>query len=119
MELLIYVALFSQITKRMFTKNDRLRFNKFFQLCHISAERALNFIGLALETVHITTFVDASFAQNADGSSQLDVLVCLRGSTGKCNVLHAISAKSRRVARSSLDAEYFAMLEGFDVSYTS
>lgn len=116
-DILIHVALFSQITARNYTNADRIRFNKFARDCRESEARTLTFVGLDLSSMHLAVFVDASFASNYDGSSQLGVLVCLRDSTGRCNVIHATCVKSRRIARSSLAAEIFAILEGFDVGY--
>jgi hypothetical protein len=116
-DLLIYVALFSQITERRYKKSDRKRFNQFVKLCEDTSNRRMNFVGLNMDTMHIAVFVDASFATNWDGSSQLGILVCLRDAHARCNVLHVTSVKSKRVARSSLAAEIFAMLDGFDIGF--
>jgi hypothetical protein len=116
-DLLIYVALFSQITESRYRQSDRKQFNQFVKLCEDTSNRRMNFVGLNMDTMHIAVFVDASFATNWDGSSQLGILVCLRDAHSRCNVLHATSVKSKRVARSSLAAEIFAMLDGFDIGF--
>jgi hypothetical protein len=116
-DLLIYVALFSQITEGRYRQSDRAHFNRFVKLCEDTSNRRMNFVGLDLDTMHIAVFVDASFATNWDGSSQLGILVCLRDAHARCNILHATSVKSKRVARSSLAAEIFAMLDGFDIGF--
>jgi hypothetical protein len=74
----------------------------------------MRFVQLDIQTVHISVFFDASFASNRDGSSQIGYIVCLREALGKCNVIHSSSTKSKRVARSTLTAEIFALLDGFD-----
>ncbi len=38
--------------------------------------------------------------------------------TGKCNILHYINIKSKRVCRSVLVAELLAMIEGFDIGFS-
>ena len=69
--------------------------------------------------LEIVICVDAAYANNAHYSSQIGVLALLRDTeSNKCEVLHHLSKKSRRVCRAVLSAEFIAMLEGFDVGYT-
>jgi hypothetical protein len=116
-DLLVHVALFSQLTPAIYEPIDRKRFNKFVQRCHTTQDTVMRFVQLDIQTVHIAVFVDASFASNRDGSSQVGYIVCLRDARGKCNVIHSSSTKSKRVARSTLTAEIFALLDGFDCGY--
>jgi hypothetical protein len=116
-DLLVHVALFSQLTPATYEPIDRKRFNKFVQQCHATHDTVMRFVQLDIPTVHIAVFVDASFASNRDGSSQIGYIVCLRDARGKCNVIHSSSTKSKRVARSTLTAEIFALLDGFDCGY--
>ncbi|KAI2619281.1 hypothetical protein GGR54DRAFT_647957 [Hypoxylon sp. NC1633] len=68
-------------------------------------------------------FVDASFANHEDLSSQLGFLVVLANET-MCedsfaitgNLLHWNSVKSKRVTRSVLASEIYAMVNGVDVA---
>jgi hypothetical protein len=113
-DLLVHVAIFSQLTPATYKPIDRKRFNKFVQQCHDTHNTVIRFVQLDIQTVHISVFVNASFASNRDGSSQIGYIVCLRDALGKCNVIHSSSTKSKRVARSTLTAEIFALLDGFD-----
>jgi hypothetical protein len=113
-DLLVHVALFSQLTPATYEPIDRKRFNKFVQQCHDTQNTVMPFVQLDIQTVHIAVFVYASFASNRDGSSQIGYIVCLRDALGKCNVIHSSSTKSKRVARSTLTAEIFVLLDGFD-----
>ena len=94
----------------------------------------------------IAVFVDASFASNSDLSSQLGFMVCMieqehsmieqdyrapeqqfrstkqekekHKKVHKANILHYGSQKAKRVTRSVLAAELYAMTLGFDIAYT-
>jgi hypothetical protein len=44
-------------------------------------------------------------------------ILCLRDALGMCNVIHSSSTKSKRVARSTLTTEIFALPDGFDCGY--
>ncbi len=59
------------------------------------------------------------FATNPDKSSHLGVLAMIRDSISKVvNVVQFESSKSKRVAKSALASELFAMIEGFDVGFS-
>ena len=78
--------------------------------------KGLRFIPLDSETIVVGVFIDASFACNPGLSSQLGYLITLRDERGVTNVIHYGSVKSKRVTRSVLAAELYAMILGFDVS---
>ncbi len=65
----------------------------------------------------IGLFIDAAFANNADLSSQLGFLTTLMDADGNCNTVHYGSAKCKRVTRSALSSELYAMVHGFDQTY--
>ena len=62
------------------------------------------------------TFTDASFANNKDLSSQIGYIIVLADASGRANILHWSSTKCKRVTRSVLASELYAMAHGFDVS---
>lgn len=68
--------------------------------------------------LHLRVYVDASFASNADCISQLGYIFLLADKSGKCNILHYASYKSRRVRRSVLGAEVYAFADAFDRNAT-
>ncbi|KAI0995534.1 hypothetical protein K3495_g12645, partial [Podosphaera aphanis] len=102
--------------------NKRLK----WQLDH--PERGLNFIPLNLDTAKIYVFVDGSFANNSDLSSQIGFVIILanetenNGDAGQChfeiegNIIHYSSTKCKRVTRSVLASEIYGMVHGVDMA---
>lgn len=72
---------------------------------------------LDLKSLHLRIYADASFENNSDLTSQLSYIVLLCDGYGKCNILHYGSYKSRRVTRSVLGAEVYALADAFDHAY--
>lgn len=75
----------------------------------------LRFIKLNEEELQITVFTDSSFANNADYSSQIGFIIVL-GDNKNCNILHWSSTKCKRITRSILASELYAMVAGFDAA---
>ena len=91
-----------------------------------SQNRGLTFLPLNLETARLYVFVDGSFANNRDFTSQLGFAIILANEdeindrhefsiTG--NLLHFSSTKSKRVTRSVLASEVYGMVAGVDMAY--
>ena len=83
--------------------------------------RGLTFVPVDASTAKLFVFVDASFANNKDMSSQLGFLIAIANEvegdettqmTG--NIVHWSSTKCKRVTRSVLASELYAMTLGFD-----
>jgi hypothetical protein len=74
--------------------------------------------GLDINTLRIVAYSDASFANNADLSSQLGFVIFLSDASRKCNVINYRSCKSHRVTRSVLRGEILAFADAFDCAYT-
>ena len=91
--------------------------NKIIERCLDTKHQCLRFIPLDLNSLSIATFIDASFANNNDFTSQLGYIICLMDAAGSANVLHYASQKCKRVTRSVLAAELYAMALGFDYAY--
>lgn len=102
----------SQVTTP--SKRDVKLLNKVMHACTEDPERGLRFFPLDLESMIMGVFLDAGFATNSDMTSQLGFVVALMDKSGNGNVVHYASTKSKRVTRSVLAAELFAMVQGFD-----
>lgn len=97
--------------------NKRLK----WQMEH--SDRGLRYIPLDLAKANLTVFVDGSFANNRDLSSQIGFVIALVNEfqndktkyTLRGNVLHWSSTKCKRVTRSVLASEIYGMVNGFDL----
>jgi len=84
--------------------------------------RGLRYVPVNLREAKLMVFVDGSFANNKDLSSQLGfVLMLVNESTSantftiQGNVIHYSSTKCKRVTRSVLASEIYGMVNGFDI----
>ncbi len=59
-------------------------------------------------------FIDASFANNKDLSSQISFIITLTDRNNQANILHWSSIKCKRITRSVLTAELYAMAHSFN-----
>src|SRR5277367_4695993 len=80
-------------------------------------DRGIKYITLNLEQVKLFVFVDGSFANNKDFSSQIGYLIILANETEKTNkfiikgnLIHYSSTKSKRVTKSVLASEIYGMV---------
>jgi len=97
--------------------NKRLK----WQMEHI--DRGLNYIALDLATAKLYVFVDSSFANNKDLSSQIGYKLVLANETTQNeqfeitgNLIHWSSTKCKRVTRSVLASEIYGMTSGADMA---
>lgn len=88
--------------------NERIK----WQIKH--KHRGLKFTKLDFDSVQIVVFADPSFANNFDYSSQIGYVIVLKDENN-ANVIHWSSVKCKRVTRSVLASELYAMTLGFDV----
>ncbi|KAF1934948.1 hypothetical protein EJ02DRAFT_362601 [Clathrospora elynae] len=85
--------------------------------------RGLCYIPVDLINAKLMVFVDGSFANNSDLSSQLGfILMLVNESTNadstftiRGNVIHYSSTKCKRVTRSVLASKIYGMVNGFDI----
>jgi hypothetical protein len=90
-----------------------------------SLSRGLIFRPLDLKDLKLFVFVDGSFANNHDLTSQLGYLVILANETMGTsdtfqlvgNLIHYSSTKSKRITRSVLASEVYGMVAGVDMAY--
>lgn len=100
------------------TERDVKCINKAIEHCQSTTTFGLTFVPLDKNSIVCAVFVDAGFATNADDSSQLGFIMVLMEKHNNISVVYSGSLKSRRIIRSVLGAERFAMVDGFDVAST-
>jgi hypothetical protein len=86
-------------------------------------ERGITYIPLRLISAKLFVFVDGSFANNKDLSSQLGYEIIIANETIgndnfiiEGNLIHWSSTKSKRVTRSVLASEIYGMTAGVDIA---
>ena len=88
--------------------------------------RGLRFKAIDLSNAKLFVFVDGSFANNKDQSSQIGYVIILANEhshantnefTIEGNTIHWSSTKCRRVTQSVLASEIYGMVNGFDLGF--
>ncbi len=82
----------------------------------INQSRDLKYVKLNQSILRLVIFIDSSFVNNSDLSSQIDYVICLADATHE-NILHWSSIKRKRITRNVLAIELFAMIHDFDVDF--
>ena len=105
------------------TKENIARLNKRIEWQKQQIHRGLTYPPLNLEEMKLFTIVDASFANNADLSSQIGFVIVLGNEihgdntfTIQGNLIHWSSNKCKRATRSVLASEIYAMAHGIDMA---
>ncbi|KAJ5743510.1 hypothetical protein N7533_010612 [Penicillium manginii] len=86
-------------------------------------DRGIKYIAIDLSTTKLFVFVDGSFTNNKDFSSQIGYKIILANESTKNeefkitgNLIHWSSTKSKRVTRSILASEIYRMVGGIDMA---
>ena len=86
-------------------------------------DRGIKYITLDLEHIKLFVFVDGSFINNKDFSSQISYLIILVNETKgtnkfviKGNFIYYSSTKSKRVTKSVLASEIYGMVRGVNIA---
>ena len=79
----------------------------------------LTFVNTDVKTLRVVAFTDSTFANNKDLSSQIGYVIVLADAQNNANIIHWQSIKCRRVTRSVLASELYALSLGFDVAATT
>lgn len=108
----------TQVTEAKFAARHIEQLNKIISHVHKHPARGLLQQKLDMATLHLRMYADSSFADNEDLSTQLGYIVLICDASNKCNVLHFSSHKSRRVVRSVMGGEAYAMANGMDFTLT-
>jgi Reverse transcriptase (RNA-dependent DNA polymerase) len=100
---------------------DIKHLNKRLQWQYDNDSRGLTFIRLDPNSIQLVAFTDSSFANNHDLSSQIGFVIALAEKNGKqglhrANIIHWSSVKCKRITRSVLASELYAMAYGFDIA---
>jgi hypothetical protein len=103
--------LIAQITNSK--EEDVKRLNKCLQWQLNHSIRKLNFVRLNINFLKLMIFIDAFFA-NVNLHSQIDYVICLIDDLNKANIIHWFFTKCKRVIRSVLTIELYAMTHEFD-----
>jgi hypothetical protein len=114
------VAFSSQITADVFHVNPSYciqQLNRALKHLNKTPDLFLRFPKLYLKTLRLHVYSDASYANNADDSSQLGYIIFLTDATGRCQPIFWSYHKSRRVTRSVLGSETMALADAFDTAY--
>ncbi len=96
-------------------EEDTKRLNKRLQWQLDHSTRRLNFVRLNItsSSLKLMIFIDVSFV-NVNLHSQIDYVICLIDDLNKANIIHWFSTKCKRVIRSVLTTELYAMIHEFD-----
>ena len=97
-------------------ESDIKLLNKRLQWQFDNQSRGLRFIHIDMKTARLMVFTDASFAGNKDLSSQIGYVIVLADIDNNANILHWSSTKCKRVTRSVLASELYAMAHAFDAA---
>src|SRR2546421_12328507 len=77
--------------------------------------KGLTFIPLNIHSLNLIIFTDASFANNKDLSSQIGFVIILTDQNQTTNIIHWSLIKCKRVTRSVLASELYALAHGFNI----
>jgi hypothetical protein len=97
-------------------KEETKLLNKRIQWQIENSGRGLKFVKLDKNTLKLIVFTDSSFANNRDYTSQIGYVVILADQDNNANILHWSSTKCRRVTRSVLASELYAMSNSVDMA---
>lgn len=114
----------AQISQNPSEEDVRL-LNKRLEWQMMNKNKGLRFIKLGLNSAKLFVFVDASFANNKDFSSQIRFVIIPANEKNAVseseenfhisgNMIHWSSIKAKRVTRSVLASELYATVHGFD-----
>jgi hypothetical protein len=102
--------------------DDVTSLNKRLEWQTANLGRGLTYIPLDLRTAKLFVFVDGSFANNKDLTSQIGYEIFLANEKATAdaftmtgNLIHWSSTKSKRITRSVLASEIYAMVHGVDM----
>jgi hypothetical protein len=104
----------AQITEP--TWDDAQFLNRCLQ--HQIVAPGIRFVRLDEASLRLIAYTDSSFANNRDHTSQIGYVIALADKDGNANLIHWQSVKCRRVTRSVLASELYALSLGFDNAAT-
>lgn len=114
------VAKSTQVTNEKYVTNP----SKYVKILNRTLRYIRRSIGLKLkypkldkDSLRLQVYSDASYATNADNSSQLGYIIFLADKSNNCQPLAWSSHKAKRVNRSVLGSEIMAFADAFDMAF--
>ena len=110
----------AQVTPETYSKSKREKLNEIntaILKVKRSTDLCLRFRNLHLDTLHMRVYTDASFANNDDLSSQFGFIILLCDNKDYAHIFDYSSKKSKRVVRSILGGEVYALADSFDRAF--
>ncbi|CZS95546.1 related to TY1B TY1B protein [Rhynchosporium graminicola] len=98
------------------TEKDFELLNKRILWQKLNCSKGLRYVKLDKKSLKLVVFTDGSFANLKDFHSQIGYVCVLTDKYNKANVIHWSSVCCKRVTRSVLASELYAMSEGFDMA---
>lgn len=102
----------------MFSQNLMTEMNKSFKRAKDRAMQGTSVHKLELSLLWLGAISDASIANNAVLSSQLEHIILLTDQSGHANITSYANDRSKRVVRSTLRAETWSFVDCFDSACT-
>ena len=115
-DLTIFFSKAAQVTEPESKDLDFENLNKIIDRCQATASQGLKYVPMNASGTRLATFVDGSFTDNKDLSSQLGYITAIMDDNDNANIIHYSSAKSKRITRSVLAAKLSAMAAEFDIA---
>ena len=115
-EILAGVNILSQITQDTFTNEHIKTTNMLTKHLKNNPNQSLNYNHIDKKSIHILIFSGGSFSGNDDSSSQIGYIIFICDEEGNTAPIDFSSTKSRRVVRSVLGAETFALANSCDTA---
>ena len=97
-------------------KKDIKLFNKRIQWQIKNLIRGLNFIKFNIKTLQLLIFTNSLFANNKDLLLQIGYILVLADLLNKVNIVHWFLVKYKRITRSVLAFELYAIAYSFNIS---
>lgn len=111
------INLLAQITESMFVREYIRKLNTVLKRAQEVPKRGIRQQRLNHSELNLMVFSDSSFANNPDLASLFGYIILLADGSGRANILHFASYKSKLIVRSALGGETYAFADGFDYGY--
>lgn len=108
----------AQISEQAFGPDAVRSLNALIKRAKAGRDLALCYPALERGALRLRVYADASFAGNPDLSSQLGFVILLCDTSGRSHVLSYGSRKCKRVVRSAMAAEVYALAAAMDEAFT-
>jgi len=111
------INLAAQVTEATYSVTAVRALNALMGRAQKGRDLALTYPPLDVDDLRVRAYADASYATNADGSSQVGFIILLCDSSGQAHILSYSSRKCRRVVHSIMAGEVYAFSAAFDEAF--